>query len=308
MATPFSTHTLDLHFLGQPGVIAAAAIPCADGVVVIDPGPSSCLDALEAGLAGVGYRFADIRALLLTHIHFDHAGATGTLVRTLPGLPVFVHESGARHLASPERLLASATRLYGDDMQRLWGEFLAVPAAAMRTLVGGETIEAGDRSFDVLYTPGHASHHVSFRDHADGTAYVGDAAGIAVGPGYVVPATPPPDIDLERWATTLDALEAWQPTRLFVTHFGAIHHPAQHLALYRSTLARASEAARRVLTDTEDDSACQAAWVRWLRADIGAGLTDAQVQTVALAAPFEQLWQGLARYWRKRIEREGLQP
>lgn len=297
--------TIDLHFLGRPRVIATAAIPVDGGVVLVDPGPSSCRSALVSGLAAHGYALADVRALLLTHIHFDHAGAAGTLAQAFPGLPVYVHEVGARHLVSPEKLVASATRLYGADMERLWGEFRAVPAEALRPLHGGETIAIGGRQVDVRYTPGHAVHHVSYRDATDGTAYVGDTAGIAVHAGYILPATPPPDIDLERWATSLDDLEAWQPSRLFLTHFGAVDDVDGHLQRYRQALARAGESVRVALEGEGDEAARSAAWVAWLRRDVRSVLSEEDAQTVEAAAPFEQLWQGLARYWRKRSERAG---
>ncbi len=297
--------TLDLQFLGRPRVIATAAIPVDDGVVLVDPGPSSCRASLEAGLAAHGYVLGDVRALLLTHIHFDHAGAAGTLAHALPGLPIYVHEVGARHLANPEKLVASATRLYGADMDRLWGEFRAVPAAALRPLSGGEALTVSGRRFDVLYTPGHAVHHVSYRDEADGTAYVGDTAGIAVQPGHVLPATPPPDIDLERWAVSLDAIEAWRPSRLFLTHFGAIDDVTGHLARYRAALARAAESVREALAQEGDEAARSAAWVAWLRQDVRRVLSEEDAQTVEAAAPFGQLWLGLARYWRKRAEGGG---
>lgn len=295
--------TIDLQFLGRARVIATAAIPCDGGVVLVDPGPSSCRSALAHGLAQHGYGLSDVRALLLTHIHLDHAGATGSLAQAFPELPVYVHEFGAQHLARPEKLLASATRLYGADMQRLWGEFLAVPVPALRSLSGGETIAIAGRRFDVLYTPGHAAHHVSYRDHADGVAYVGDAAGIALRPGYVLPATPPPDIDLERWATTLDSLEAWRPARLFLTHFGEVAEPVAHLAAYRDALGRAAERVRQALANHDDEGARTEAWTQWLRADVRRVLTEEEAQAVEAAAPFAQLWQGLARYWRKRAER-----
>lgn len=298
--TPF---TIDLQFLGRPRVIATAAIPCAGGVVLVDPGPTSCRKSLEQGLARHGYALVDVRALLLTHIHLDHAGAAGTLARALPGLPVYVHEIGAKHLASPEKLIASATRLYGADMDRLWGEFLAVPGDALQALRGGETLDIAGRRFDVRYTPGHAVHHVSYRDHADAVAYVGDAAGIALRPGYVLPATPPPDIDLERWAITLDDLEAWQPARLFLTHYGEVADPAAHLQAYRVALTRVGDRVRQALAVEADEAVQRAAWVRWLRADVRGVLTEDEALAVETAAPFEQLWQGLARYWRKRAER-----
>lgn len=301
IAMPF---TLDLHFLGRAHVIATAAIPVDDGVVLVDPGPSSCRGALEAGLAVHGYGLSDVRALLLTHIHFDHAGSAGTLAHAFPGLPVYVHEVGAKHLANPEKLVASATRLYGADMDRLWGEFRAVPGDALRVLQGGEPLIVGGRRFSVLYTPGHAVHHLSFRDEIDGTAYVGDTAGISVQRGYVLPATPPPDIDLERWAMSLDQIEAWRPARLFLTHFGAVDDVSGHLQMYREALARAGESVRLALAGDGEESIRRAGWVEWLRRDVRNVLSEGDAQTVEAAAPFEQLWQGLARYWRKRAERE----
>ena len=297
--TPF---TIDLQFLGRPRVIATAALPCTGGVVLVDPGPTSCRASLEQGLAQHGYELGDVRALLLTHIHLDHAGAAGTLVRALPGLPVYVHEIGAKHLASPEKLIASATRLYGADMDRLWGEFLAVPADALHALRGGETLDIAGRHVAVRYTPGHAVHHVSYRDRADAVAYVGDAAGIALGPNYVLPATPPPDIDLDRWAITIDDLEAWQPTRLFLTHFGEVADPVAHLQAYRLALTRVGERVRQALTVEGEETERSAAWVRWLREDVRGVLTEDEALAIETAAPFEQLWQGLARYWRKQAQ------
>src|SRR3984885_10730403 len=175
---------IDVMHLGIPRVIGAWVV---DGVL-IDPGPTSCLDTLLSALGD-----ERPRALLLTHIHLDHAGASGSLVARWPELEVYVHERGARHMADPSRLLDSARRLYGDDMDRLWGDFVAVPEANLHILTGGETLPGG---FEVAYTPGHASHHVSYLH--EGTAFVGDVGGIRIVPGApVVPPTPPPDIDVE---------------------------------------------------------------------------------------------------------------
>lgn len=296
--------TLDLEFQGRRGVIATAAVPCDGGVVLVDPGPSSCLAALRRGLTSHGLGVDDVRAILLTHIHLDHAGATGTLVRDRPETPVYVHEIGARHLAAPEKLIASATRLYGEDMNRLWGEFLAVPSEALRPVSGGETITIGGRSFDVAYTPGHAVHHVSYFDPRNRTAYVGDTAGILID-GYALAATPPPDVDLERWDESLRAVEAWAPGTLFLTHFGAVPDITAHLGRYRAILARAASRAREALAADVSETARIAQWVDWLRADARASAGDAAAEAVEAAAPFDQTWQGLARYWRKRAEREG---
>ena len=292
--------TIDLQFQGHGNVIATAVIPVGGGVVLVDPGPTSCLPALERGLAALNHSLADVRGLLLTHIHLDHAGAAGTIAGRVPGLPVYVHEIGARHLASPEKLLASATRLYGDAMDRLWGEFLAVPGPSLRPLAGGESLAIDGRRFEVAYTPGHAVHHVSYFDVADGTAYVGDTAGIRVTPGYILPATPPPDIDLERWEESLRAIETWQPRQLYLTHFGPGDAAAEHLAHYRASLARCAAVVQASLADGGDDETRIAAWVAWLRADVRTRMPEAAAAAMESAAPFRQLWLGLARYWRKR--------
>jgi len=292
--------TIDLQFQGRAGVIATAAVPVGGGVVLVDPGPSSCLAALERGLGVLSHTLEDVRGVLLTHIHLDHAGAAGTIARRVPGVPIYVHERGAIHLASPDKLLASATRLYGAAMDQLWGEFLAVPATSLRALGGGETVTLDGRRFAVAYTPGHAVHHVSYLDTSDGTAYVGDTAGIRTSPGYVLPATPPPDIDLEAWEASLRAIEAWRPSRLYLTHFAEGEPPAAHLALHREALARHAEGVRATLAGPGDDDARSAAWVEWLRADVRRRMPESAAATAEWAAPFAQLWQGLARYWRKR--------
>jgi glyoxylase-like metal-dependent hydrolase (beta-lactamase superfamily II) len=292
--------TIDLQFQGHPRVIATAAIPVGGGVVLVDPGPTSCLPALERGLAALNHSLDDVRGLLLTHIHLDHAGAAGTIARRVPGVPVYVHEIGARHLASPDKLIASATRLYGDDMDRLWGEFLSVPATSLRPLAGGESLTLDGRRFDVAYTPGHAVHHVSYLDATDGTAYVGDTAGIRVSPGYVLPATPPPDIDLDRWAESLAAIERWAPRQLYLTHFGVVEAPAAHLVTYREALARFADRVKASLAEDGDDESRMVAWETWVRADVRTRMAEAAAVAAETAAPFRQLWQGLARYWRKR--------
>ena len=162
----------------------------------------------------------DVTALLITHIHLDHSGSAGTLVRENPNLRVLVHANGAAHLVDPGRLLASATRLYGDEMDRLWGEVAPVPAQALVVLKGGERIEEGGRSLEVAYTPGHASHHVSYFAPDAGIAFVGDTAGVKVAPeGDVLPPTPPPDVDLEAWDDSLARIERWRPESLFLDPF-----------------------------------------------------------------------------------------
>ena len=257
------------------------------GDVLVDPGPGSCVDTLLEALDG-----AVPRVLLLTHIHLDHAGASGTLARRFPELEVYVHERGARHMASPERLLASARRLYGDDMDRLWGPFEPVPEERLHVLHGGERLRFGDRTFEVAYTPGHASHHVSYLH--DGTAFTGDVGGCRVTPeAPAIPPTPPPDVDLEAWQSSLELIAEWGPERLAITHFGAIEDVDGQLAQVGERLDRWGELARR---------SDQAAWIQTVRDEIRSHISRDEFEAFMQAVPSDQAYAGLRRYWDKRDE------
>jgi len=277
-----ATRVIDVRHLGRERVIGCWQV----GDVLVDPGPASCLGALLDALGD-----ERPRALLLTHIHLDHAGGAGSLVRRWPDLAVYVHERGAPHLADPSRLLASARRLYGADMDRLWGEVAAVPAASLHALSGGETV----LGFRVAYTPGHASHHVAYLHAATGRAFVGDVAGVRIPPADVTLApTPPPDIDVEAWLASLDALAAWSPSSLALTHFGEVVAVDAQLAATREALLASAQLAREL-----DAPAFAAAVRERLAREAGPEVADAYLQ----AAPPDQLWLGLDRYWRKRAER-----
>jgi glyoxylase-like metal-dependent hydrolase (beta-lactamase superfamily II) len=276
---------IDLKHLGRDRVIGCWQV----GETLVDPGPSSCLDTLLGALDG--WR---PRAVLLTHIHLDHAGASGSLVRRWPEVEVYVHERGARHMANPERLLDSARRLYGADMDRLWGEFLAVPEDNLRVLVGAETIEieGTPETFEVAYTPGHASHHVSYLHR--GTAFVGDVGGVRITPdSLTVPPTPPPDIDLEAWHQSLDRVRAWSPDRLAFTHFGSAEDVESQLDELAARLDDwAARAREQTLGEFTDE----------IRNEIAAGAAPGTPLAFEQAAPPEQLYAGLRRYWSKREE------
>ncbi len=281
--SPAVGRPIDVMHLGNDRVICAFEV---DGMVV-DPGPASCAETLLEGLGG-----EPPSALLLTHIHLDHAGATGVLVRRFPDLPVYVHERGAPHLIDPSKLLKSATQLYGDDMQRLWGEVAPVPQDNLRVLSGGETIEG----MRVAYTPGHASHHVSYLHEDTGAAYTGDVAGVRIPPGdHVAAPTPPPDIDLEAWDRSLDVLDEWSPEALCLTHFGRVDAVPEHLLHMREALARSGERAR---------AHGEEAFIAALEAEVGEAMDGESAERFFQAAPPDQLWLGLERYWRKRAERE----
>jgi glyoxylase-like metal-dependent hydrolase (beta-lactamase superfamily II) len=292
----------DIRFRGVHGVIATAVLQGPSGVALIDPGPTSCLPALEAELAQGGIGLDDIEAVLLTHIHLDHAGATGTLATRRPGLKVFVHERGARHLADPTKLLASATQLYRTQMDALWGAFEAVPAGALRPLQGGETLDVGGRRLVVAYTPGHAQHHVAYFDPDAGIAFVGDVGGCRTAHmSTVMPPTPPPDIDLDAWRTSVAAILAWQPDTLFLTHFGPHGPPAPHLAAMLDRLDALAAMARRLLADIGlDDSGRRARFVEEARVYFRRELSEEDLGRLELAVPLDMCWAGLARYWQKR--------
>lgn len=271
---------IDVMHLGRPHVIGCWEV---DGALV-DPGPESSLPTLLEALGD-----ERPRAVLLTHIHLDHAAATGALVRRWPDLEVYVHERGAPHLIDPSKLLASAGRLYGDQMDRLWGEIVPVPEANVKPLAGGEQV-LGMR---VAYTPGHASHHVCYLHEESGTAFVGDVAAVSIpGANLVVPPTPPPDIDIETWEESIGIVEGWQPERLALTHFGQIDHPTEHLAVVRERLREEAQLAREL---SEEDYEAKH---RERVAD--AASTPEAASEMIQCVPPEYQWRGLDRYWSKR--------
>jgi glyoxylase-like metal-dependent hydrolase (beta-lactamase superfamily II) len=274
---------IDVKHLSRPNVIGCWEV---DGALV-DPGPESSLPTL---LAAIGEERP--RALLLTHIHLDHAAATGAMVRRWPELEVYVHERGAPHLIDPSKLRASAERLYGEAMERLWGEIVPVPEANVRPLAGGEFV-FGMR---VAYTPGHASHHVCYFHEEDSTAFVGDVAAVRIPPGdLIVPPTPPPDIDIERWEASIDIVESWEPRRLALTHFGAVENPADHLAAVRERLREEARLARE-LSEQE--------YERQHIERVEAALDPENAAEMIQCVPPPYQWRGLDRYWHKRAERE----
>ncbi len=292
---------LDLQFLGRPRIIATGVVSGPGGVALIDPGPTSTLATLEASLQAGGHTLDEVGEILLTHIHLDHGGVTGTLLARYPRLKVFVHERGAPHLVNPAKLLASAGQLYGDQMDALWGEVRPVPAEALVVLRGGERIDAAGREFEVVYTPGHASHHVSFMSQDTGVAFIGDTAGVRLTPGgYTMPPTPPPDIDVEAWSDSLSRLAAWHCETLFLTHFGPAAPGHAHLLLFRENLeAAAALAGRSLAREGSDEDRAQ-----WFADEMRKVLlrkgTEEDVRAYQVAGRFDLSWRGLARYWRKR--------
>ena len=271
---------IDLRFGGRPHAIGVYVVDTDDGPALFDTGPTSTLPALEEGLASHGTSLAALRHVLLSHIHLDHAGAIGPIVRAHPHLTVWVSEVGAPHLVDPSRLERSARRLYGDAFDPLWGELAAVPGENVR-------IAAGDvLGWEAFPTVGHASHHVSFA--RSGTVLAGDAAGVRLpGSAYVLPVAPPPDVDVEAWHATADAIRAREPERLALVHFGVHEDVGPHLDRLDRELDVWAGRVRDGLTEEEF---------------VAAGRTDAgdEADAYDAVAPFWQSWHGLRRYWDTR--------
>jgi glyoxylase-like metal-dependent hydrolase (beta-lactamase superfamily II) len=272
---------IDLLHGGAARTIGAYLLDTSEGLSLFDCGPSSCVPALKAGLGERGHVLGDIKHLLLSHIHLDHAGAAGVLVREHPELTVWVSEIGAPHLVDPSRLERSARRLYGDAFDTLWGELAPVPEANVRL--------ATDRAagLEVFPAPGHASHHVCYFDGT--TLYAGDAAGVRIQPStWVFPPTPPPDVDVEAWYRTIDAIERRAPERLALIHFGVADDVSRHLTELRQGLDAWS---RRVEEGADKD-----AFVAAAKADLPAD----EAEHYDRAMPFWQSYAGLRRYWDTR--------
>jgi glyoxylase-like metal-dependent hydrolase (beta-lactamase superfamily II) len=275
---------IDLHHQGCERVIGSYLLETDDGPALHDCGPSTCVERLKHGLQERGLELADVRHLLLSHIHLDHAGAAGVLVREHPALQVHVSEVGAPHLVDPSRLEVSARRLYGDTFDALWGELAAVPEANVN-VVGSRVL-----GFDCFPSPGHASHHVVYLA-GDGTAYCGDAAGVRIEPHrFVMPPTPPPEVDVGAWHRTIDELERRRPVALALTHFGVADDVERHLGELRTRLDGWSETVRAGASEEQ--------FAAVVRAEIEASEPDA-LDGYDRAMPLWQSYAGLERYWRK---------
>jgi glyoxylase-like metal-dependent hydrolase (beta-lactamase superfamily II) len=297
---------LDTKWVGRPRSIAAAFLESDGHRAIIDPGPESTIATLREGLHARGLSVAQLDAILLTHIHLDHAGASGSLVRENPRIAVYVHELGAPHMIDPSRLLASAQRLWPDTLHHLFGETLPVPKENLRILVGGETLTLGTRELEVAYTPGHASHHVSYFDATEGIAFIGDTTGIRIDNGpYILPATPPPDISLEIWDKSFETILARQPSRLFLTHFGYANKPAEHIEEFRRRLHHWAELAGEILRSSSTETDAKEAFVAQAQAEMQEQLGPKEADHHAFTAGLDLSFLGLARYLRKRAEATG---
>ncbi len=288
-------HTVDLELMGAAGVVASYVISSSDGLIVVDCGPGSTLENLYTGVTRLGFQPGEIRHLLLTHIHLDHAGGAGRLARET-GANVYVHRHGAPHLLRPERLMESATRIYGPLMETLWGAFEPVPEAQLQILNGGETLQIGDLELEAVYTPGHAIHHLTYG--LDGQVFCGDVGGVRLqGAEYVIAPTPPPDIDLDAWRESLSKLRALEPRCLYPTHFGAHEDVRLHL----TNLERSLDQLEAISLETMRAGGDRDAIAKNIEAMAVTEIQDRALEMkYSLSTPYTMAADGLMRYWTKR--------
>lgn len=291
-------HILDLHFQTDH-TIASFVVETTEGPVLIETGPHSVLPYLETGLAGLGYRLSDIQHVLLSHIHFDHAGAAWALAQA--GAQVHVHPFGYRHLLDPTKLYQSAKRIYGDQMEALWGDMQPIAEAQLHEVADEAKLVIGEHTFKAWHTPGHAVHHIAWQ--LGEVIFTGDVAGVKIGEGPVVPPCPPPDINLEDWKASLNRLRALQPKALYLTHFGLVDDYAAHFDQLEGMLDDWAawikphwEAGKSPTEVTPDFQAYAATQLR------KAGLDAHQVDQYEAANPAWMSVAGLMRYWKKKAE------
>jgi glyoxylase-like metal-dependent hydrolase (beta-lactamase superfamily II) len=276
-----SLQIIDLLFLGERREIGAYLVDTEAGSALFDCGPATTLEQLRAGLGEHGLAVGDLRHLLLSHIHLDHAGAAGALVRENPELTVWVSPVGAPHLVDPARLETSARRLFGAAFDKLWGPLTPVPEQNVR-LAEGDVL-----GWEAFPTPGHASHHVAYL--RDGTLLAGDACGVRIRPSdYVQPVSPPPEIDVEAWHHSIDEIERRHPERLALIHFDVATDVAEHLARLRTELDRWADRVRNGMSEDE--------FVAAATADAGD-----EAERYSAVITFAMSYQGLKRYWDKRL-------
>ena len=302
-------HTIDLHYLGIPQALAAFVVFDARqnlGPVLIETGPASTMPALVDGCARLGLAPGDIRHALVTHIHLDHAGAAGQLAKA--GAHVHVHEFGAKHLTDPSKLINSARRIYGDQMERLWGTPMPVPPTQVRPVRDDALIDGAGLQFRAIETPGHARHHHAFALEMDGekVCFAGDAAGFnapAVSESFVSVPTPPPEFDLEAWLASIDRLRREDFSALYLTHFGRTDNVDRHLARLAEIIPQHAEFVRTRLDREMPRDEILREYIDWNRMEAaGHGLNEHDFARYVSRNLLTMNVDGMLRYWRKKRE------
>ncbi len=296
-------HLIDTHFQGVPEAIAVFCIPHDNGVLLIETGPQTVVNTVTARLDAMDRSPADVTDVLVTHIHLDHAGAAGWWAEQ--GATVHVHEVGARHLADPSGLWSSASRIYGDDMETLWGEMRPVPESQLNTLSDGDIVSVGGCTIEALDTPGHAYHHHTYL--LDGIAFTGDVAGVRLpGARHIAPPLAPPEIDLDAWRTSIDRLRARDLTHIAPTHFGLFTDPTDHLDQLAQRLDAVEAFTEELMATDPSDNALHDAVTDWLRTEAEAdGVTGPLWTRYETANPSWMAVTGLKRFWNKHRAASG---
>lgn len=292
---------LSLPWQGERGIIGPYLLTGKQQVALVDPGPESTLPALLQQLQKAGFQPEDVTHILVTHIHFDHAGSVGTLLQHhLPHARAYIHSIGAPHLQNPTRLITSATRIYGEQMEALWGKIEAVPADRLEVIDEGDQISVAGRMLDVLYTPGHAIHHVSFHDAQNHDLFTGDVAGIRLEIDYIYPPTPPPDLDLEAWYRSIERIKRLQPKVLYPAHFGPSHNVQLHLDMLQASLEKRADVTLQAIQAGLQEQEIAQKLTDLVREEIERlECNQSYIRGVEMAANSLMNAQGYIRYWRK---------
>jgi glyoxylase-like metal-dependent hydrolase (beta-lactamase superfamily II) len=290
-------------FLGEEEIYGSYLLAGNGELAIIDPGPGSIVEALLGSIHEAGFDVRDVTHILATHVHLDHAGNAGTLVRLMPRARVYVHGLGAPHLLDTTRVVASATRIFGDRMKLWWGEIEPVPYERLRVIEQGDTLNVASRRLEVYYTPGHAVHHVSFFDVDSGEAFVGDTAGVRLpGVPYVRPPTPPPDLDLEAWSASIELLNGLHPEVMYIGHYGAIRNIEPHLAELKARLYAWADFVLAAMRDGKEEAEILPLLVEHTEGDLlrAANGDERALERYEIATNYMMTVQGYMRYWRKR--------
>ncbi len=293
---------ISLPFQGESGIIGSYLLANGRTLALIDPGPTTTLGELLEAIRETGHRPEELTHILLTHIHLDHAGATGNLLQYTPQASVYVHGIGAPHLLDTTKVVTSATRIYGERMQTLWGEIKSVPAPRLQILEHGDTLKLGEMTLEVHYTPGHAIHHIIFFDPQTRDLFAGDVAGVRLqGIDYVRPPTPPPDVDLEAWVKSIELMRHLQPEVLYLAHFGPTYQIEQHLEILQAKLFSWGELMLQGLREGKNEDQLLELLIAQTQPELLAVAHDKQdIVRYEIATNYRMTVQGYMRYWQKK--------
>lgn len=292
-------HVLDLDFLDQSTSIASFLMESSDGLILIESGPETTFEHLKKAIEKVGFDWKQIRHVLLTHIHFDHAGAAWKFARN--GAKIYVHPIGLPHLQNPEKLWNSAAMIYGADMDRLWGKMEAIPADLLVAVADGNQLTIGGLSFEVWYTPGHAVHHNAYQ--LGNVIFTGDVAGVKIKSGPVVPPCPPPDINIGLWKASIAKLKSLHPDLLYLTHFGAVANPQKHLSELSEILDDWANWMKPYFDAETKPEAITPEFMAYTKKQLQQkGVPDEDIQSYEYANPSWMSVSGLLRYWKLKAQ------